>query len=274
MHPYFHIFSYDLPAYGLMAALGGGLGFGLILLRRRRFPLSQMDTVNIFALCLVGALVGAKLLYVITQIPNVVRHWDTVVAHPMEAAALVFGGLVFYGGVIGALGMVLLYVRKFHVDFNAVGDLFAPAILAAHALGRVGCFLGGCCYGAEASWGFVYTHSLMPEADGVPRIPVQLIEAGLNLLICLFLLCYERRPHRAGRGLALYALLYAPVRFTLEFFRGDDVRGHVWMLSTSQWLSLGLFALGLLLYLKAPDSFFTKREKGSIMTNVVGRKAR
>ncbi len=260
MHPYFSVFGFDVPAYGLMAVLGGLVGASVVLLRYRRYATARLDTVNLIALCLVGALVGAKALYVLTQVPPAIRHWDAVVSHPLDALMQIFGGLVFYGGVLGALGIALWYIRKYKLPFWTYADLFAPAIPAAHMLGRIGCFLGGCCYGLPVTWGLTTTHSLAPEADGVARLPVQLMEAGLCLLMCLVLLWYERRKPRPGRVFALYLLLYAPARFVLEFFRGDSVRGLVLSVSTSQWISVLMFGLGLCLFLGKPAKLFTKRE--------------
>ncbi len=243
MYPYFPLFGINLPAYGTMSLLGGVLALVLVLRRHARFDLPRSDAFNVYALCLLGLLVGAKVLYVITQIPAIIRNWESVVAHPLDAIAHFGGGLVFYGGLLGAAGVALWYCRHYKVRFWAMADLFAPAIPAAHALGRVGCFLAGCCYGLEVPWGLTYTHSLVTEADGVPRLPVQLIEAACLLLLCLALLFFQRKPRAPGASLALYGLCYALLRFVLEFFRGDLVRGVAGGLSTSQWISLGILVL-------------------------------
>lgn len=253
MYPFLSLFGFQIPSYGLMCVLGGALAVVVVVARCRRLSFPRADAVNLFALCIVGALAGAKLVFLFTNVPRAVRRWDLVTAHPWEALLALGGGLVFYGGVIGGLLTALWYLRRFRLDFAAAADLFAPAIPAGHMLGRVGCFLGGCCYGAEASWGPVFTHSPLLEANGVPRLPVPLFEAAGNLLICLALLWYERRPHPPGRALALYLLLYAPLRFTLEFFRGDVVRGFVLGVSTSQWISMLLFAAGLLWLSRRPS---------------------
>ncbi|MDR2670563.1 MAG: prolipoprotein diacylglyceryl transferase [Oscillospiraceae bacterium] len=255
MHPFLSLFGRQISSYGLMAVLGCALAGVLVLLRCRRLAFPRADAVNLFVLCIVGALIGAKLTFLLTNIPRAVRHWTLVAARPWDSFLALSGGLVFYGGVIGGFLAALWYLRRFRLPFAAAADLFAPAIPAGHMLGRVGCFLGGCCYGAEASWGPVFRHSPLLEANGVPRLPVQLFEAAGNLLICLVLLWYERRPHVPGRTLALYLLLYAPLRFALEFFRGDAARGFAFGVSTSQWISVLLFAAGLLwLSRRAPVS--------------------
>ncbi|MDR3208071.1 MAG: prolipoprotein diacylglyceryl transferase [Oscillospiraceae bacterium] len=248
MQPYFHLFGLEVPAYGVMMVLGGLAAVLLVLTRRKQYPVGRVDAVNLLALCTVGALAGAKALYVLTVLPDIFSHWDRVLANPMGAVSYALGGLVFYGGVLGALGVGAWYIRKYRLDFPASADLFAPAIPAAQAIGRVGCFLGGCCYGVEAAWGFTAHASLAPDANGVPRVPVQLIESVCDLLICLALLWYERRHPKRGRVFAMYLLLYAPVRFVLEFFRGDALRGIAMGVSTSQWISVLLFGVGLVMF--------------------------
>ncbi len=253
MLPYYHLFGLRLPMYGLMAVLGGLLAFVVVFLRIRRYAAQRDDAVNLFVLCVVGALVGAKLLFFLTALPNAVNHWGELMNNPLSGLNTLFGGLVFYGGVLGALGASALYIKKYRLSFRMYADLFAPAIPAGHMLGRIGCFLSGCCYGVPVPWGLTTVHSVVIEADGVPRVPVQLIEAGCNLIICLVLLLFERRKKtKPGRVFALYLLLYAALRFVLEFFRGDILRGVYFDLSTSQWLSLALFTLGMLLFFEVP----------------------
>lgn len=122
-------------------------------------------------------------------------------------------------------------------------SLTAPAIPLFHVFGRVGCFLGGCCYGLPSAWGFVYRYSPVAEANGVSRFPVQLVEAAWNLVLFLLLARLQRRGR--DRLLPLYLALYAPARFLLEFLRGDAYRGIFLGLSTSQWISLFLFPAAL-----------------------------
>ena len=262
MYPYFNVFGLAVPAYGLMMVVGAALGSVLALLRRRRFDASREDTFFVAMLAVVGAVAGAKVLYLIVSLPMVIRNWSIFAEHPELLLNELLGGMVFYGGVIGAFLLCTWYMRRFKVAMRPMLDLFAASIPLAHAAGRVGCFLGGCCYGAAADWGITYTIALPHEANGVPRIPVQLFEAAGNLLICLAIVLYQRKARKSGRGFALYLLLYAPLRFGLEFFRGDAVRGGLWTLSTSQWLSFVFLAVGLYLWLR-PEKAKKDRQAGS-----------
>ncbi|HKP58169.1 MAG TPA: prolipoprotein diacylglyceryl transferase family protein [Polyangiales bacterium] len=157
-------------------------------------------------------------------------------------------GLVFYGGAVaGGLGFAAL-ARAHDLPLPAALDALLPALPVAHALGRLGCLLGGCCYGAawNGPWSIVYTHPLAPAAHpSVARHPWPIYEACLLLGLALLF----RRP-RPQPGLAAlqYVLAYAIGRFALEPLRGDAVRGIGWagLWSTSQCISIAL-ALGVLM---------------------------
>ncbi|MEE0252855.1 MAG: prolipoprotein diacylglyceryl transferase, partial [Acutalibacteraceae bacterium] len=142
-------------------------------------------------------------------------------------------GFVFYGGVIGGFLFALWYCKKYHIYFLEACDLFAPILPFFHIFGRIGCFLAGCCYGIPASWGFMYPH------ETFTRLPLPLIEAVCNLVILTTLLLFEKYCSPRGYHLPFYGILYGITRFVLEFFRGDSARG-VWLLSTSQWISIAV----------------------------------
>ena len=119
-----------------------------------------------------------------------------------------------------------------------------------HTFGRIGCFLGGCCYGIPCDFGFVYTQNPIAMANGVRRFPVQLLEALFCFFLFLLLFSLFRRGRCKNRLLALYLGIYSVGRFFLEYLRGDDYRGFLWGLSTSQLISI-LLLTGVLLYLAA-----------------------
>lgn len=203
----------------------------------------------------IGLLIGAKLLYFLTKLPNIVMHFDVYVkllkASPLNAVSYAFGGLVFYGGLIGAFLGVYCYCRCFKVSYIGFFDVYAPLIPFVHGFGRIGCFLAGCCYGKEYhgpfSVQFPY-NELVPELCEVPRIPVQLIEAGLNFIVfaVLFLLL-RKRKFLGGRLMGIYIIYYAVARYFLEMLRGDVLRGSVGVFSTSQLISLVLLPIGIIL---------------------------
>lgn len=153
------------------------------------------------------------------------------------------GGLVFFGSVPGAVLGLWIMQRWQGLDVLRVAELSAPTTLAAHALGRLGCFFGGCCYGRpfEGPWAVVYEHSLVGASE-VPRHPSPLYEAaGLLVLATLFAAKPPTEPG-SGRRAALWLAAYCVLRIVLELWRGDAARGVFFGASTSQWIG----AIGLL----------------------------
>ena len=243
MVPPFVIFGREIGPYGIMALLGllAALLYGWLTNRGGRAGrLKSDDLLHIFLMAVAGALVGAKLLFLIVNIPLFAYNWELIVAQPAVLLDFLLSGMVFYGGLIGGLLAVLWYCRRYKLAFKTVAGLATPMIPLFHTFGRVGCFLGGCCWGAPAPWGVVYRHSPAGAAPhGVPLIPVQLFEAAGNFVLFLVLAWLSRKLVRKWLVLPLYLACYAAMRFVLEFYRGDAARG-VWLLSTSQWIALGV----------------------------------
>lgn len=252
MLPYLELFGRQIPSYGALAALGVLLGLLLVLLYCRRFGLEREDCAFLYVFGAIGAVIGAKLLYLLTIAPQLVQGLPLLWQNPIQFIQhYLSGGLVFYGGLVGAIVGAALCARYFSLRLRDYFPVFVPVFPLIHAIGRVGCFAAGCCYGMEADWGLAFTDSLVAP-NGVKLIPIQLFEAGAEVLICLILLWYVVRHTKWHpkplRLLSLYFLLYAPVRFVLEFFRGDVVRGFLWSLSTSQWISILIFLAGIILW--------------------------
>src|SRR5205814_7376401 len=161
------------------------------------------------------------------------------------------------------------YIHRHRLPFWTTCDVFAPGIALGHVTGRLGCLAAGCCYGkpTDVAWAITFTNPLASSNVGtplgVPLHPTQIYEAGAELLILIFLLATERkgRPF-AGRTFWLYMLLYAVSRFIIEFYRGDE-RGMVGMFSTSQFISLLLapLALVMLVYLSRAEAPEPKRAR-------------
>lgn len=249
MLPYITFFGRVIPMYGLMGVGGVALGLIVSVLCCRRLELDRSDCAYLYVYGAVGALVGAKVLYLLTVLPQLLAELPLLWEDPGRfLATYVTGGLVFYGGLLGAVAGAALAGRCFAVRLRNYLPVFVPVFPLIHALGRVGCFCAGCCYGREASWGIAFSNSPFAP-NGVPLIPVQLMEAAAEVLIALVLLRYAAARPSPWRLLGAYGILYAPVRFVLEFLRGDEVRGLLWGLSTSQWLSLAVAAASAALLL-------------------------
>jgi phosphatidylglycerol:prolipoprotein diacylglycerol transferase len=248
MFPYVEFLGRTFPSYGVLGTAGVVLGLLLAVLCCKRFGLDREDCAYLYVFGAVGAVVGAKLLYLITVLPELLGDLPLLWREPARFAQLYLtGGLVFYGGLIGAIVGAFLCARYFSLRLWDFFPVLVPVFPLIHAIGRVGCFAVGCCYGVESDWGVVFSHSLVAP-NGVRLLPTQLIEAGAEVLLCLLLLWYASRRPAPLRLLALYFLTYAPVRFVLEFFRGDVARGFLGVLSTSQWISLLILLAGVALW--------------------------
>lgn len=239
MYPAFILFGQPFPTYGLLAVAGILAALLYISLTARggrvgRIP--PVDVLHLLTLAMVGAVAGAKLLSILTQLPSLVRNWAHIVQNPQLLLNLLTHGLVFYGGLLGGLLAVWWYCRRYALPLGDVLAVCTPAIPLFHVFGRVGCFLAGCCWGAPVPWGLVFPPGSEAPA-GVPLFPVQLVEAGYNLVLFVVLALLARRLRQKWVVFPLYLIAYGVGRFVLEFLRGDTARG-VFVLSTSQWISL------------------------------------
>jgi phosphatidylglycerol:prolipoprotein diacylglycerol transferase len=227
-----------LPSYGVLVAAGFLLGLLVARLLARRTGLAPERISDLAIWTLLLGLVGSKLALILLDLPAYLREPKLLLA------SLRYAG-VFYGGLIVGLLFVVWYCRRHELPFGKVADVFAPAVALAHAFGRLGCFLAGCCFGKECAlpWAVTFHNEIAHETVGTPTghplHPVQLYEAGGNLLIFLALLWLFPRKRFDGQVVVVYMILYAATRFLWEFFR-DDARGFLGPLSTSQWLALAV----------------------------------
>ena len=264
MHPIlFEIRGFPVYTYGVLLAAGYLLGLQFALLRARSRGLDPNRVMDLGIWIIVSALVGAKLLLLIIE-------FDTYGKNPAELLSLVRSAGVFYGGLIAAVGVALWYLWRHRMPVWTVTDVFAPGIALGHVIGRFGCLFAGCCFGRSTGvpWAITfrseYARDNVGTPLGVPLHPTQLYEAGAELLILAVLLLTERRgrPY-PGRTFWLYMLLYGISRFVIEFYRGDP-RGAIGMFSTSQFVSLVIVPLSLvMLFLLArrPDPTTTVAAK-------------
>lgn len=230
-----NILGREVPLYGLCWIIGIALAFIVALFLLKRAGLDAFDLACSAVFTLGGVVIGAKLLFIIVSLPTIIE----LKLSPLE---LIAGGFVFYGGLIGGALGLLLYTRIFKVKLMNIVDVYAAVIPLGHACGRVGCFLGGCCYGMEYDGPLSYTYSEgvlnASTPIGVPLFPVQLFEAGLLLLLFVPMLIIYFKTERTGICGAIYLYAYAVIRFILEYFRGDKERGSLLAFSTSQIISI------------------------------------
>ncbi len=244
MHPLLlKIGSFELFSYGLFMALGVLAGLAVLDQEAARNGWDRDRTTRFGVMVFVVGLLGSRLLYVFT------RAFDPRV----DLLAVAFNlraGFVYYGGLIASWLYIVWTLRRYRLPFWPMSDAFAMAICIGLALGRFGCLLGGCCYGTPTSlpWGVV----MAGEAHLGPLHPAQMYE-GLPL-IALFAALWLRRKHKryAGESTVWFVGAYAVLRYVVEFWRGDSIRGFLIedVLSTSQFLSLPLLAVAILIHLR------------------------
>ena len=241
MFPGFELFGKYISSYSILVLAGVFTAGPFAMSQYRKRTGDSYDMLIVLLFSAIGAVVGGTLLYGVTN----VQYWYLLFeAESFERFAkllyMIFGGSVFYGGLLGAMGVAAIVIRCRRLSFADVTDCAAPAAPLFHCWGRIGCFLAGCCYGVESDFGFVYEHASVEQANGVRRFPVQLAEALCLLIIFIVLWQLLKKGRLKGKLFAAYLLIYAPTRFVLEFFRGDDYRGFIFGLSTSQLISVAI----------------------------------
>jgi phosphatidylglycerol:prolipoprotein diacylglycerol transferase len=234
-----------LYSYGLLLAVAYLAGLQLALRRAKTRHLDSGRVMDLGIWIIISALVGAKLLLLIVD-------FDTFSRNPRELLSLAQSGGVFYGGLILAVAVAFWYMRRHKMPLWTTCDVFAPGIALGHVIGRLGCFLAGCCWGkpTDAPWGVVFTDPFAAANVGTPLNqhlhPTQLYESGAELLILVGLLWFEKRGRAfPGRTFWSYMLLYGVTRFIIEFYRGDPRGTVIFDLSTSQFISIVLVPLSL-----------------------------
>ena len=235
--------------YGLMVALGLFAAVVVSAFRAKKRGMSEDTIYSILWASIVGGFLGTRILYYLTVLPDIVK--DPAILWNFS------NGYVVYGGVIGGVLANCIYFRIKKQEFLPYFDLVIPQVALGQAIGRIGCFFAGCCYGRETHLpiGFTY-HTSQYAPTGVPLLPTQLISCLGDLLIFGLLLLYANRKVAKGTVGAMYMMLYSVGRFLIEFLRGDEERGNVGALSVSQWIAVVVFAVGILLYFvfRARDS--------------------
>ena len=236
-----------LHTYGVLVAAAFLTALWLAGRLAKQAGLNAEAVTNLGIYCALSAIVGAKLMMFLVDIPY-------YTAHPAEIFSLstLQAGGVFYGGLIAALAVSVWYMRKTKLPGLKTADVFAPAIALGHGIGRIGCFTAGCCWGVacDRPWAVTFTNPVAHDLVGVPLHvalhPTQLYEAFAEFAIFAVLYRRVRRPHATGSIIAMYLVLYGATRFIVEFFRNHE-QGNLWggPLDTSQWISLGLGLLGV-----------------------------
>lgn len=233
--------SFTVHGYGLMIAIGVIAAYMMAEYRAKKKNMDPDNVLSLVIWALVSGYIGSKLLFIITILPDVFK--DPSILKNIWQGWVVYGGII--GGVIGI--MIMCRVKK--LDFWQYIDLTAPSMALAQGFGRIGCLLAGCCYGRPATSAFAITfHSSAFAPNNIALVPTQIISSGLDFANAFVLLWLDRKKKCDGQIMALYLMFYSTGRFVLEYFRGDLERGSVGVLSTSQFISVFTFILGVVIF--------------------------
>lgn len=238
-------FGKEIPLYGIFFWLGvfAAAVCAIFVCKKKSFPLFELTCSGVYAM--IGGIIGAKGLYILISLNDIITFAEAENLGFWELMpAIIKGGFVFYGGLIGGIIGLIAYAKEFKMDIWLLFEIYASVLPLGHAFGRVGCFFGGCCYGVEYDGPFSHVYEVAAGRVplGVPLFPVQLLES-LCLLLLFFvqmflLIHFCNKPHIL---LYNYVFSYSVIRFGIEFLRGDAERKTFLFLSTSQWISIIFF---------------------------------
>lgn len=221
-------------SYGFLIAVGFFFGILLAMRTARRQGENPDRIMDLSFYILVAAIVGSRLFYVATT-------WDSFAENPLDIFKIWQGGLVFYGGFLGAVGAAVVYIKLNRLPIWKTADIMAPALALGQTFGRMGCFMAGCCYGrhSDLPWAVTFTSQNCLAPVNTPLHPTQLYSAFSNLAIFIILFAFSRRSTVPGRVFWTYVLLYGLTRSMIEALRGDFRGAEVFgLLSISQTLGL------------------------------------
>ncbi len=199
---------FTVYSYGLMLAVAVLVCARLMIRDARRYRIAPEKIYDLVFAAVIGGIIGGRIFYILLNI-------SFFVSHPFEIVMLHHGGLAWQGGLMGGVISTLWFIRRYRLPLAQTLDLVAPYIALGQAIGRIGCFLNGCCYGREVSWGLYF------PVHRAHLHPTQLYAAG-GLLVIFFVLKKFRQVSKVpGQVLVLYLVLASSQRFVVEFFRAD-----------------------------------------------------
>ena len=234
---------FTLHTYGVLVALGFLAALVVVMRGSRREGLPGERVLDLAFVTVLAAIVGSRLLYVLFN-PR------EYLADPLRVFKVWEGGLVFHGGLLLAIPVCFYVVRRSNLPAWVTADVFAPAIALGQAIGRIGCFAAGCCYGAPWDPPFCVTFT-DPDALAplhVPLFPSQLLGFASGVLVFALLLAYRPRRRSPGQVFWLYLILASLARVAEDAFRGSAAKLAIlpWLSATQAIsLCLAVFAIAL-----------------------------
>jgi phosphatidylglycerol:prolipoprotein diacylglycerol transferase len=238
--------DFFLPTYGVLVAIAFLVALWISSRLAKRSGLRSEMVVNLGIYCALVGMLGAKVLMILFDMPYFVQHPGEIFSRSTLQAAG-----VFQGGLVLAILFAIYYTRRFQMPWLKTADVFAPGIAIGHAIGRLGCFAAGCCWGVacDRPWAVTFTNPEANKLVGTPLFrplhPTQLYEAAAEVAVFAFLYWRFGKPHRTGEIIGLYLVVSSILRFFIEFFRFHEQALPFGLpFSLTQWISLGLIAAG------------------------------
>lgn len=252
----FKIGSLPIYSYGFFIAIGFTAAIFYARREAAKQGIDQNRIMDLIFYIIISGIVASRLFYVGTTL-------DFYIEHPLDLFKLWEGGLVFYGGFIGALITAIVYLKKHHLPVLKVTDIAGPTLALGHSIARIGCFFAGCCYGKACNlpWAVTFTHpeSLAYSDYPVPRHPTQLYESATLFIIFWALILLKRYLKTDGQLFWAYIFLYGGARIVIELFRGDPRGIFIFgLFSLSQTIGAGMAVLALFMLIYLPKRNIAK----------------
>ncbi len=241
----FEIGSFTVFSYGFCIMLGVIFAYWYISKNAKtELGVDSEKISEMMLYVIVASIIGGKVFLYLADLPRYLNN-------PSEMLGDFGSGFVFYGSFLFAIPTIYWYLKKKKIALLPMLDIIAIGGTIVHGMGKIGCFLAGCCHGkvCDASYGIVFSNpDSNAEPLNIPLYPVQLIDASLIFGIGILLVFLRNKKQFDGQLILLYAILYGIGRFFTEFLRGDEGRGNVWVLSQSQFFGLLISLVSLFLY--------------------------
>lgn len=262
MYPIINLFGIHIGTYGLCILLGGLAAFAVILYCvKSRFGKEKNDFILAYIFSIAFSVLGAVLLKPVINTIIVAVHYENYKSMSFDhILTFIFGEVVFYGGLTGAILGLAFYCRMYKTPLLPLLDIGAVGVPLAHAVGRVGCMFGGCCWGTvtvqDNPFSIIYpaypmeAPSGITAPSGIPLWNVPIMEAAFLVILFIINFIIYHRSRRNGICFVVYLLLYGTWRFAIEYIRGDAIRGKYYIFTTSQYISIFLIIAGILILAK------------------------
>jgi phosphatidylglycerol:prolipoprotein diacylglycerol transferase len=248
----FHPGHFDIASYGAMVAIGSLFGVLVAAVRAKRSGEKAENLLDLSLWVLIAGLIGARVFFLLFYMDwtGKSRSFFSVLNEFFKFRQ---GGLVFYGGLLLAIPVGILFLRVKKLNLWKFADIAAPSVPLGIAFARIGCYLNGCCWGKPCSVEFPF-HVAFPKGSfaadfygraDLPLYPTQFISSIAALLIFLALSIFYYRRKYDGQVFWLFVGIYAVTRFAIEFLRGDSPKIFLHTFTISQTVSLFLLPLAL-----------------------------